>query len=255
MIVNDLIPFKEIKIRVYKATNNISACKRFAQGHSDVLNSYGIKKITSSDTSWFKNPSVYLIMVESIDGSEIYGGAKLHIKNKKFKLPLETALGELDPKVIDLIEQYEENKTGELCGLWNTRDMSGTGLSILLTRVGLAEAGILTAHKLELETLYILCAPWTVQMVKNVGFEVETNIGNNGTFFYPKPDLLATLLSINDINTLKKAKNEERLGIFDLRKNPTQTKLEDSPKGKIEVEYNLDVTSEMHNMFSQENNM
>lgn len=230
---------KEIKIRIYKATDNLDACKKFAQGHADVLASYGIKKVTSANTEWFNDSGVYIIMVESPSGHKIYGGARLHLKNKNFLLPIEKAVGNLDSKIFNLIDQYGENRTGELCGLWNTKGMSGTGLSVLLTRVGVAEAGIFMAQKLELESVYILCAPWTVEMVKNVGFNVEESIGKKGTFIYPRPDLLATALVVKDLKTLKGAEDLERQNIFDLRTQPKQIKSEHGPKGKIEVEYDL----------------
>lgn len=230
---------KEVKIRVYRAIHNRIACERFNDGHTNVLESYGIKKVTSANTSWFDDEDVFVIMVESLSGDEIYGGARLHLKNKNFSLPIEEAIGEIDPNIYKLIGKYKENKTGELCGLWNSRMMSGSGLSVLLTRVGVAKAGILIANKLELESVYILCAPWTVKMVSNTGFKVEEAIGNKGTFAYPTPSLIATLLVVKDLQTLEFAKLEERKNILDLRMNPKQRKLELSPKGPIEVEYDL----------------
>ena len=58
--------FKELKIRVYNTISNIDACKRFADGHTEILSSYGIKKVTSANTDWFYDSNVFLIMVESI---------------------------------------------------------------------------------------------------------------------------------------------------------------------------------------------
>jgi len=234
--VNNL---SEVKIRVYKAVNNNIACHRFHKGHAEVLKSYGIKKVTSASIEWFSDPSVYFIMVESKSGNEIYGGARFHVKNNTHKLPIEDALGKLDPKIYDLVGTGNQNKTGELCGLWNSKMMSGSGLSILLTRAVVARAGITMAGLLDLKSVYILCAPWTVQMVKNTGFRIEKSIGNEGTFIYPTPDLIATLLVVSDISTLKTAKPEDRSLIFDLRLHPRQKKLEKSSKGPIEVEYDL----------------
>lgn len=242
--------FKEIKIRVYKATNNLEACKRFSKGHADVLKSYGINKVTSAETDWFYDEKVYMIMVESLLGNKTYGGARLHIKNKNFKLPLENAIGSLDPNINRLIEDNLEYKTGELCGLWNTKLMSGSGLSILLIRAGVAKAGLFVAKKLDLKSLYTLSAPWTIDMVKGIGFEVETSLGKNGTFEYPTPDLLASVLVLKDIETLEKATKIERDGIINLRENPIQTKMENGPKGIIEVEYDLIMPEEIKEMGS-----
>ncbi len=230
---------QEIRIRIYKATNNLDACKRFAQGHADVLKSYNIKKVTSSNTTWFDDSDVYIIMVENPSGDEIYGGARFHLKNNNFLLPIEEALGELDPKIFTLVSKHENYKTGEMCGMWNMREMSGTGLSVLLMRVGVAKAAIFLADNLKLDSIFTLCAPWTVQMVKNVGFKAEKSLGNNGGFIYPTPDLIASVYVANDIKNLTTAQPIERENIFDLRKNPVQKKTENGPKGLIEVEYNL----------------
>lgn len=230
---------KELRIRVYKTTNNIDACRRFASGHSQVLTSYGIKKVTSAKTDWFDDSNVFLIMVESISGDVIYGGARLHIKNKGFKLPVEEAIEKLDDNIGNLINDSLINKTGELCGLWNTRDMSGTGLSAILIRSGIAKAGILIAEKLNLESLYTLSAPWTINMVKKMGFVIEDTVGDGGQFEYPNPDLIATVLVLKDINTLKLATKDERKTILSLREKPHQKRLEEGPKGAIEIEYDL----------------
>ena len=234
----------EIRIRVYKATDNIQACERFAEGHANVLKSYDIKKVTSANTKWFFDPDVYIIMVESVCGSKIYGGARFHLKNQDYLLPIEEAIGKLDPKIIELINKDPGCKAAEMCGLWNLKEMKGTGLSILLTRVSVAKAAIFLAGKLKLDSIYILCAPWTIQMVQNVGFTPETSVGDNGKFMYPTPDLIATVCVVKDVYTLKTALKEERDDIFDLRKNPVQKKTENGPKGVIEVEYNLIMSHE-----------
>lgn len=231
--------FKELKIRVYNAINNIEACKRFAAGHAEILTSYGIKKVTSANTDWFYDSNVFLIMVESISGDEIYGGARLHIKNYNYKLPIETAIENLDKNIQNIINDTRVNKTGELCGLWNTKNMSGTGLSAILIRTGIARAGILIAEKLNLDSLYTLSAPWTINMVKKMGFVIEESIGNNGQFNYPKPDLIATALVLKDIKTLKEATIQERNNILSLIQQPVQKRLEIGPKGTIEIEYDL----------------
>lgn len=229
----------EIKIRVYKAIDNLAACKRFADGHANVLLSYGIKQVTSSNTSWFTDPYVYVVMVESVCGKNTFGGARLHLKNSDYKLPIETALEQLDPNISKIINPQLSLKTGELCGLWNTKGMSGSGLSAMLIRTGVAKAGIFIAEKYNLQSIYTLSAPWTKHMVENIGFEVEKSLGENGTFAYPKPDLIATLLKLKDVKSLEKALPLEKDKILSLRVNPIQKCTEDSPIGAIEVEYDL----------------
>lgn len=234
----------ELKIRIYKAIDNLEACQRFAQEHENVLLSYGIKKVTSSSTNWFYDPDVFIVMVESSSGEHLFGGARLHLKNTAFQLPIESAISELDTNIHQLINSTLEYKTGELCGLWNTKDMSGNGLSAILIRTGVAKAGIFIAEKYNLKSLYTLSAPWTINMVKKIGFTVEESVGNKGEFAYPKPDLIATVLVLNDIETLRNANEVERIDIFSLRENPIQKRTENGPKGAIEIEYNLTISAD-----------
>jgi len=235
---------KEIRIRIYRAIDNLDACERFAKGHEQVLASYGIKKVTSSDTSWFYDKDVYMVMVESVTGDVIFGGARIHLKNESYKLPLERAIENIDPEINTLVVSKDDYRTGELCGLWNTKSMSGSGLSAILIRVGVAKAGLFAYNELNLKYLYTLSSPWTINMVKDIGFEIETLIGENGGFNYPTPEFKAYVLKLQDTSTLKKAKEKERKDIFNLRENPVQRRTENGPKGKIEVEYNLIVSNE-----------
>lgn len=240
--MDEMVFNREIRIRIYKAVDNHDACERFAQGHEQVLSSYGIKKVTSSDTKWFNDEGVYMVMVESVLGDIIFGGARLHLKNESYKLPLEKAIEKMDPGINDLVVSKGDYKTGELCGLWNTRSMSGSGLSAILIRVGVAKAGLFVHDKFNLKHLYTLSSPWTINMVKDIGFEIETSLGDNGGFNYPTPEFKAYVLKLKDITTLKNAKDNERKDIFNLRENPVQRRVENGPKGKIEVEYNLIVS-------------
>jgi hypothetical protein len=77
-------------------------------------------------------------------------------------------------------------------------------------------------------------------MAKTYGFVIETSIGNQGTFYYPKLDLVATSLVINDVQHLSSAAEEQRNEIEDLLRAPIQTIAVSGPKGKAIV--NLDLT-------------
>lgn len=229
----------EIKIRVYKATENIDSCVRFSEGHAGVLESYNIKKVTSSNNDWHYNPDVYIIMIESQSGHEVYGGARFHLKNKNYLLPIEEAVGELDPRIFELTDSKSGIKTGEMCGMWNKAGFGGNGLSTLLMRAGIAKSTIFISEKHKIDKVFAFCAPWTVQLCENIGFTLEPSVGNKGTFCYPTPELIAAVYSIQDLDTLSMATIRERSGIFDLRKNPKQIKTENGPKGVYEVEYDL----------------
>jgi hypothetical protein len=100
-------------------------------------------------------------------------------------------------------------------------------------------AGISLIPQLKLSSLFALCAPHTLKISIEKGFEVETSIGNQGTFIYPKLDLVATSIIIKDPFTLPLALPDEKKIIFELRDNPEMTGI--VPKNNTEISYNLTI--------------
>lgn len=196
--------------------------------------------ITSAKVAWYHDPNTYVILVESEDGEKIYGGARVQVAaDDGLRLPIEDALGRFDTNIYKFVKEHTPGGTGELCGLWNSREVAGLGIgSIYLSRVGVAVAG-----PLNLSTLYALCAPATVKNAARVGFLVDERLGNNGLFYYPKEGLVATAVLLKDVNEITTADPEEREKIFELRATPEIHKVELSPRNKeLEVVYKLNIS-------------
>jgi len=94
-----------------------------------------------------------------------------------------------------------------------------------------------------IKTLWALCAPFTVRWAERMGCRIQKDIGNEGTFYYPKLDLLATVVLLEDCETLIHAKPHERNRVFELREKPNQISLEAPPgrKQEAEVTYELSI--------------
>jgi len=226
-----------VRLRAFRAIDDPEACKLFIEGHEHVLTSIGVTKVTSSKNDWAKNPAAFVIIVESLDGERVYGGARVHVAGGSEPLPIEQATGALDKSVFPLVWQYARYGTGEICGLWNSREIAGYGIgSIFLTR-----AAVAISSQIGLQSLFALCAPYTVKMAEAVGYEIETSIGNKGTFYYPKLDLLATTMILKDVATLQKAIDEDRSAIFRLRENRDLVRVEVLRKKEIEIHYEIQV--------------
>jgi hypothetical protein len=177
------------------------------------------------------------MIVESLNKEHIYGGARIHVAGGTEPLPIEQATGALDPSIYDMVYQYAQKGTGEGCGLWNSREIAGYGIgSIFLTRVGVA-----MSTQIGLDSLFGLCAPYTVKMAQSVGYEIEEGIGKNGTFYYPKLDLVATVLILRDLKNLSVADEENREAINSLRSNLTGVRIEELRKKKIEIHYDIEI--------------
>lgn len=226
-----------IRIRAFRAIDEKDACEKFIFGHTNVLANIGVNKVTSSNFDWMHNPAVFVIIVESTDSEKVYGGARIEVASGAIKLPIESATGFMDDHIYSLVKEYGSKGTGEICGLWNSREVAGMGIgSVFLTR-----ACVVIAEQIGLQSLFALCAPYTVKMAQSVGYSIEYTLGNHGTFYYPKLDLLATAMILKDVDTLKLADEHERESVFALRKNLNQTRKELIKNREVEIIFELEV--------------
>ena len=226
-----------VRLRVFRAIDDPVACELFIEGHTHVLTSIGVTKVTSSRHEWTKNPAAFVIIVESLDGKKVYGGARVQVAGGTEALPIEQATIGLDSSVVNLVWKYAQHGTGEICGLWNSREIAGYGIgSIFLTR-----AAVAISTQIGLTSLFALCAQYTVAMAESVGYHRETSIGHDGTFYYPKMDLVATSMVHENIDTLSTANDEDRNAIFKLRESLNLVRTEVLRKKSIEIHYELKI--------------
>jgi hypothetical protein len=226
-----------ITLRAFRAIDDHDTCKKFMVGHRSVLENIGVKKVTSSMDEWMTDPYVFVIIVETEDRSKVFGGARIHVAGGKFKLPVEEATGFMDKTIYDIVGRHIPEGTGEICGLWNSREVAGMGIgAVFLTR-----AAIILSKPIQLTSLFALCAPYTVKMAQDVGYRILTEVGNNGTFYYPKIDLLATAMILDDVNELKLALPEERLKIFNVRNHLNNIVNENYRGRQVQLKFLLDV--------------
>lgn len=227
-----------IHIRTFKAVDDPEACEKFIMGHRKLLEIFGITQITSNRQDWMDDKDTIVILVEDKESKKVYGGARLQMATGKYALPIEIALGKYDTKIYEMVnEDVLKGGTCELCGLWNSREIAGMGVgSYILSRVGAT-----IAAQLPVTSIFVLCAPITVRMGKRVGAVVETSLGDQGLFYYPKEDLIATAMRLRDINDLSTADANERDKIISLRANNHQFIEEKGPKGSYVIEYNLTI--------------
>src|ERR1700726_3168565 len=114
----------EVRLRAFRAIDDPKTCALFVKGHTHVLTSIGVTKVTSSKNEWTKNPDAFVMVVESLDGKKVYGGARVHVAGGSQPLPIEQATGAMDDKIFDLVSNFARQGTGELCGLWNSREIA-----------------------------------------------------------------------------------------------------------------------------------
>lgn len=226
-----------IRIRAFRAIDNEEDCDRFISGHSKVLDNIGVTKVTSSNSDWKYNPGVFVILAESLDKSKTYGGARVHLFTSKTHLPIVDAVYKMDQRIAPLIDSYKNVGTGEFCGLWNSREVAGLGVGAVF----LGWSSVAITPKLGINTLFALCASYTVDYSQNKGMVKEKRIGINGTFYYPKVDLIAQAMILPDIGEFSHADPFERDKILELVNQPNIIKKEIFRKKEINIEYDLTI--------------
>lgn len=238
---------KDIRVRAFRATEDIDTCMKFIEGHRKVLAIYGLENITTNVESWIYNPSIFVIVVEPLSGEKLYGGVRLQCVNGINPLPIEDAVGKMDPTIHNIIKTYALNGAAEVSGLWNSKEVAGLGIgSVLPTR-----CTFVIAEQIGISAFFGLCAPATVRFNQWLGSKILTRIGNNGTFYYPKLDLIATAVYHEDITYLKDAHAREREKVFFLRKN-LQCSLNEKSVFKnvhLNIHYDLKIPSANINEF------
>lgn len=221
--------------RAFRAIEEPDTCIGYREGHVSVLKDYGVTGITTNNDEWFHNPNVYGIVAQLVSTGEIVGGIRAQISDENTPLPIEKALGKMDPVIYDIVKNFRDNGgCGELCGLWNAKSVAGIGISILLTR-----AAISTTNQLDFETLMGICAEYTMDMFKRVGFVVNPNLGLKGEYPYPNENYITRVLGIMNATTLATANEYDKMRMKSLREFPTQTATEMHGEHKVEVQYNL----------------
>jgi hypothetical protein len=222
-------------IIAYRAPDDVERSLRYAEGHRKVLEAYGVRQVTSYSHNWLEDPNTYVIIVESEDGSKIYGGTRVQVRSPDLKMPMEDAIAKIDKKIYGYVDNIGDYNVAEFCGLFNSKEVAGYGIgSVYLGRTAMAISSMVG-----IKYLMGLCSPITLVISQRIGFEVLTDLGNNGTFYYPKEGLIATSLIAKDLVNLPFATDEERDKIFSLRNNPKQTVIENGRRGELEIIYDI----------------
>ncbi|WP_417608272.1 hypothetical protein [Owenweeksia hongkongensis] len=224
-----------VRLRAFRATEDAESSKKFLEGHTRVLSSVGVTKVTSNKDEWMSRDSVFVLVVEDMEGSEVLGGARINVYDGINPLPIEEATGYMDEKVSPYIKEFGKQGTGEICGLWNSRKVAGMGFgSVFLTR-----AAVSLTTQIGLNSLFALCAPYTVSTAARFGYHIVKDMGNEGTFYYPKLDLLATFMLLANTNTLEGARKLEQDKIADMRADPKLVVTERTKIAPVDIHYDL----------------
>ena len=223
-----------IRIRGFRAIDDIKSCLQFQEGHLDVLRSFGFK-VSSTKEDWMSSEDVFVIIVESLDGQKTYGGARVELVNMRRRLPIQIAIEGIDESINQFVSNISDIRSGELCGLWNSVAVAGLGIGSVYS----IRAAISLAIIKDVRRLLALCSVHSFKMASNFGFELVDSIGEDGVVYYEGAKQNAYITYQNDLQSLSMANEVEREKIYNLVQCGKQVVCEERNGKILEIHYDI----------------
>jgi hypothetical protein len=225
-----------VQIIAFRAVDHYPRCLDYIRGHRKVLEAHGFTHFLSNEESWIFNPDTIVTMVYDPNSGTALGGSRFEKRTTDNLLLFERVLQNSEPQIIREVKARVKGGTGELCGLWNAKEVAGWNTSILLAR-----SVMIAIWEQRLNTFYTFNARYTNRIPIRLGFKRLTIIGNNGYVPYPDDRFQAAVWRFERRNGLRKADPYEREAMKKLIENPQQTIHEEDVYGKLEVQYDLKI--------------
>lgn len=238
---------EKITLKAFRAPNNPSLAAEFLQEHRRVLEDFGIANVTTNSESWLKDPNACLI-VALHDDLGMVGGIRLQIATHEEPLPMESAIGKLDPRIKTELDSMVEEGLGEVCSLWNANRYAQKGVTVLLSQAVTAMATMVSVRR-----MVCLVATYTQRHPKRNGFIVMEEIGDKGTFIYPIPTITAVAMLNPDTMLLPHASTEQRQLLYSLRLRPRQVRCEVPANQEFEVHYDMQMNENTIDLHAYQN--
>ncbi|MBK6777586.1 MAG: hypothetical protein IPG74_17675 [Flavobacteriales bacterium] len=223
-----------LTIRAFRAVDEPWSCGEFAILHAKVLRDFGIEVVADNGGRWHRDPNIVVVIAEHpVLG--MVGGCRLHLAHRFMdRLPVETSIGSLDPRVRQYVEKNLDGGVMEIGGLWNSNDFAGRGLPHLLVMVGIS-----LSNQLNTTTVFGVAAKYTLRYAVRLGLPVVEEVGNLGWFDYPKPGFYGILAGTTNSVALNEARPDLRRRILSLRARPNQRAVENTGVAELDIQYAL----------------
>jgi hypothetical protein len=221
-----------VVVKAFRALDEPELCRKFIEGHAEVLSRHNFGHISSANPAWMFNPDVYVLLAYSKSRPEVLlGGGRIEIKSKNYQLPVERSLAALDPKIVDLVTEKQPGSS-EFCGLWNSRHAVGRKITTILVMYGFS----LLAN-LKLKSCFLLCSPHTFYLAEMLGCRKIVELGKEGAFDYPTDRFKAYVWVKEDILFLKTVVPYIKERVESIRNYSTQVFLESHITKGMNVHY------------------
>lgn len=223
----------KIILKAFRAPDQPELCAEFLREHRKVLEDFGIENVSTNTDTWMHDPGAYMIVAlhESLG---MVGGIRLQLAAENVPLPMEEAIGKLDPRVAPALEALRAKGNGEVCSLWNANRYANMGVPVLLSQAVTAMASMAGVQH-----MVCLVAHYTQRHPRRNGFVVMNEVGEQGCFSYPIPSIKAIAMVNNDTLLLSDASQTQRHTIYSIRMRPRQVRVESPASTPLEVHYEM----------------
>lgn len=222
-----------INIRAFRSAVDRESTIRYVIHHAKVLEDIGVYTALGPDYSWCTDPDSVIVVAEHAEMGMV-GGVRLQMARAGSQLGIERMLAGADPDIRSTLSLLEPLGNAEICGLWNAQGFGGRGIPILLTA-----AAVSIAPSLGARSVVSIAASYSMDYLVSCGFSPMRNLGKDGSFRFPVPDIESFAMLNTDLCAMLDARPEQRRRVISLRAVPEQERLE-APKGKgLRVMYDL----------------
>lgn len=223
-----------LKIVSFRAVDRKELTLRYISEHAKVLHDIGVHSALKMDFEWSLDPESTIIAAIHHELGMV-GGVRIQMGRNDRKMAMQSALEQLDPECSGTFEPFIDEGTAELCGLWVAHRFAGKGVPKLLI-----PAGVAVASQLNISSLMTFAAEYTVQQTIDCGFTRMNEVGLEGEFFYPVPNIRSYAMMIRDLFTLQDCPLVNRHRILSLRLSPDQSIVVTPKATPLFTRYELD---------------
>ncbi len=236
---------ERITLQAFCAPDQHELCDEFVREHGKVLTDIGVNTLVATEHAWTKDPSCYVI-VALHKTMGMVGGIRLQLATEGVDLPMTEIIGKTHPAVYPAMDALLPWGNGEVCGLWAAHRFLGKGVPTLLSKAVTTISVAAGARR-----MVCFVAHYTQRYPAKNGFIVMEHIGDKGFFpAYPIPRITTIAMVNPDTMLLEHASPAQRQSIYSLRLRPEQVLVEAYGDQSLEVDYQLRVSTRMHDLYA-----
>ena len=176
---------REVTLHVFRSSDDPGLSRRFAEGHKDVLRASGISNLTSFREDWIGDPHATMFLLTCHDDEVLLSGMRLQRRTEPDSLPMEVAVGEEHPEVVEMLDSLQSEGCAEFCALWSRRETAVAGIGML----PMACAGLGVMPQLDIRHGLAFMGTNMRPIQRELGFTIREGLGVDGEFAYPAPPI------------------------------------------------------------------